>query len=329
MLRDLNPKDIYLGKTASWISGVEGKSDPLPAPEDCREELAELRRICEETQLDGARQEFAIRHNGNSYRVSLLQSLSDIVYVLRYMSASVPTLDQLGIHAGYVSHLLKPEITGMIILAGAFGQGKTTTASSIVTTRLARHGGVAVTVEDPPELPLEGIHGAGICYQTWVEQGQFGEACRKIARYAPDIIFIGEIRDPDAAVEALRASINGKLVICTIHADTVIMAIERLYSLANGRAGNSEDTSSLLASGLLCVMHQKLDGKTIKHPKIEFLWAGGHENQGLKNMIRLRRFDQIGSEVTLQLNRMLMGCRSASDPGMLKDGERRRYPREQ
>ncbi|HAJ90689.1 MAG TPA: secretion system protein E [Rhodospirillaceae bacterium] len=331
MLKDINAKDIYLGKAEAWISGITGDHDPIPAPDHCLEELDELRAMCAAASLESSREEFSIRHHGASYRVSTLNSLSDTIYVLRCMPASVPGIDELNIHPGYVSQLMKPGLSGLIVIAGAFAQGKTTTASAIIASRLRHHGGVAITIEDPPEMPLEGKHGQGICYQTWVNQGQFGEACRKTARYAPNMIFLGEVRDAETAAEALRASINGRLVICTTHADSVPTAIERLYSLANGVTGNSDDTSSLLASGLLCILHQRLEGR-IKRPKIEFLWMGDEENHGVKNTIRLRRFDQVGSEITLQFNRMLMSARPSpplqNAAGNVMEADRRSIPRE-
>lgn len=326
MLKDLNPKDIYIGKTRSWISGTGSPHDPIEVPEEYKSEIDELRNLCEESESQSQQGEFSIRYNGNTYRVSHLKSLSDTVFVLRFMSDLIPRLEELNIHSGYIARLMQPQLSGLVIVAGAFGQGKTTTASALISSRLREFGGVAITIEDPPELPLEGIHGKGVCYQTWVNQGQFGDACRKTARYAPDIIFIGEVRDSETAAEAIKASINGRLVICTTHADNVQMAVERIFSLANGATGSSDDTSSLLAAGLLCVMHQQLvggPGKT-KRPKIEFLWVGGDENHGVKNTIRLRRFDQIGSEITLQLNRLLMDARQTQQKSSPEGVERRR-----
>lgn len=305
MLKDIELKDIYLGREDSWLSGVSGTSDPIPAPEHCLEELRELRQKCDKFSASTSRDEFAVRHNDTAYRVSILKSLGDSVYVLRRFPPFVPAIETLGIHQRYIARLMQPGISGLIIIAGAFGQGKTTTASSIIASRLSRFGGVAITIEDPPEMPLEGKHGEGVCYQTWADSGHFGKAVRKCARFAPSIIFLGEVRDAETAAEALRASINGRLVICTTHADSAPMAIERLYSLANGVAGNSEDTASLLAGGLLCVLHQRLEGEP-KHPKVEFLWLGDEDSHGVRNTIRQRRFDQIASEITLQLNRMIV-----------------------
>lgn len=311
MLKSHIFSDIYLGQGASWLAGVPGTLDPVPAPHDCEAELSELRVMCNNFAETSDKKEFAIRHSEVAYRVSTLHSLTEKVYVLRRFPSKIPDLSSLGIHPGYVSMLLQPHLTGLLIVAGAYGQGKTTTASSIISGRLAKFGGVAVTIEEPPEMPMEGRHGEGVCYQTWVNQGGFGNACRQAARWAPSIIFVGEVRDQETAAEALRASINGRLVVCTTHADSVVMAIERIYSLANGVAGSPDDVSSLLANGLLGVMYQRLEGEP-RRPKIEFLWLRGDEPHGPKNLIRMRRFDQISSEVTLQLNRMLMGNKSPS-----------------
>ncbi|MDZ4129471.1 MAG: hypothetical protein U1E02_35690, partial [Hydrogenophaga sp.] len=73
-----------------------------------------------------------------------------------------------------------------------------------------------------------------------------------------------------------------------------------------------DDTSSTLANGLLAVMHQRLEGEPRK-PKLEFLWLGDQEAQGIRNTIRQRRFEQVGSEVQLQRNRLMVRPRPTSD----------------
>lgn len=305
---------IYLGEVENFFAGIPQTIDPHPAPAQYAEALATLRAKCEANFETTQRNEFTVRDDGISYRVSMLVSISETIYVLRRFPPKVPDIHTLGIHPRHVEKLMTPGITGLIVVAGAFGQGKTTTASSLLTARLAKYGGVGITVEDPPEMPLEGHHGHGICYQTWVEQGGFGNEIRKAARWSPSIIFLGEVRDGESAAEALRASINGRLVICTTHAGSVTMAIERLYSLANAAAGNSEDVANLLANGLTAVLHQRLESDVagVKRPKLQFLWIGENDNsreynsKGVRNTIRQRRFDQIENDVMLQLNQMIM-----------------------
>ena len=303
---DIDFTDVYLGESACWFAGVSGADDSMRAPQEVMGDLLRLRGVCVKTQEDIKRPEFTVRHEDVSYRVSMMQSVGEKVYVLRKFPETVPEFDTLGIMDGIVKFLLTPKMTGLIIISGAYGQGKTTTASALVDERLKHFGGVAITLEDPPEKPLQGARGSGVCYQTWVEDGNFSEAARKAARWAPTIIFLGEVRDGHTAAEALKASINGRLVICTLHANSVQSSLERLYSLANSAGGSIEDTASLLASGIAAIMHQNLEGEQKKRIKTEFLFLRGEDTAGVKNLIRQRKFEQVGSEINLQLNKMMM-----------------------
>lgn len=306
VLNDHNFSDAYLGESHSWLSGVPGTKDPIPAPEDCAEELVKLRNLCIEGGVKHRRDEFAVRYSDRTYRVSTLVSLKETVFVLRRFPEVVPDLHSLGLHDGHIAMLMQPGLSGLLVISGAYSQGKTTTASSLIVSRLSKSGGVAVTLEDPPEMPLEGRHGEGVCYQTWAKQGELDEACRRAARWAPSIIFVGEVRDPETAAEAVRASINGRLVICTTHADNVISTVERLFalSLSSGILGSPEDVAGLLSSGLIGVLHQRLEGDP-KTLKIEFLWTCGEDSTGVRNQIKTKNFRNLGSEIDLQLKRML------------------------
>lgn len=305
-LKEIDFADIYLGENGAWLSGGGIQLDPVPAPPAVKAELDELRKKCVHFGAESGKGEFAIRNNGVTFRASVMKTMSETVYVLRRFPSTVPSLDELGLHPRHMTRLMTHPMSGLVVVAGAFGQGKTTTASGMIVSRLRTYGGVCVTIEDPPEMPMEGRHEEGVCYQTWAAHGGFAEALRNAARWAPSIIFVGEVRDPETATEALRASINGRLVICTVHADNVISAVERLFSLAIGTAGNAEDVSSLMSKGLACVIHQSLEGNP-KRPKIEMLYLRSDDAAGAKNLIKGRRFEQLGSEITLQSNRMLFG----------------------
>lgn len=312
MLKSLTFSDLYLGQENCWLSGVPKTCDPIPAPPECAQELKELRDMCTKVSATTSRQEFSVKHKDIAYRASLLKSLSEDVYVLRRFPEIVPEITDLGVHPRYVELLMKPRLTGLIVVAGAFGQGKTTTASAIIAGRISHFGGVAVCIEDPPEMPLEGRRGEGVIYQRWVEQGGFAQECRQAARWAPSIIFVGEVRDAETATEALRASINGRLVVCTIHSDSARTAVDRLYALANGVAGSSDDVANLMAIGLRAIVHQSLEGDP-KRPRIEFLWLDGEDAVGAQNTIRQKKFNQLDNEIILQRNKMLMQGRRVGE----------------
>lgn len=308
-LKDLVFTDIYLDVGSAWISGVPGTSDPVAASKEDLEEILALRAQCEAyTKANPDREDFPLRHGSTSYRVSTMRTIKEVIYVMRRLSETITPIDKLGIPPSFVEMMMKPAMTGLFIISGTFGQGKTTTASSYVVARISKFGGVAVTVEEPPEAPLHGKHGEGVCYQTWVEQGGFGHACRQAARWAPSIIFLGEIRDAETAIEALRASINGKLVICTAHADNCSMAIERVFALACGIDGSSpDDVLGMLATGLTAVVHQKLESSdSRKQLMLDPLFVAGEDETAVRNLIRQRKFDQLKSFINLQKNRMIM-----------------------
>ena len=306
-LKDTQFSDLYLGNDGSWLSGVPGTTDPIaPKPED-QEELLALRGECEKyIKENPTKEDFRIEHAGIHYRASVMATIVEKIFVLRRLDEKVKPLAALGIPAPVIELMMKKRMTGLVVISGAFGQGKTTTAAALVAARIGAYGGVAVTIEDPTEIPLHGRHGDGICYQTEVQQGGFGHACRAVARWAPSIIFIGEIRDPETAIEALRASINGKLVICTSHADNCAMAIERIFNTASAAGASSEDVVGMMATGITAVIHQRLEpGPTRKNLMLEFLFMTDEDATGVRNTIRHKRFDQLKSVIQLQKNRLL------------------------
>ena len=306
VLRSIQFTDLYLGNDATWLSGVPGTMDPIAAPAEWGVCLGELRDLCQQNSVSTSREEFAVTHEDVTFRCSILRTLDEDVFVLRRFPEQVPDVESLGIHPEYVKALLKQGLTGLVLVAGAFGQGKTTTASAIVKSRIEKFGGVAVCIEDPPEMPLQGRHGEGVIYQRWAEEGGFANECRKAARWAPSIIFVGEIRDTDTAKEALKASINGRLAVATIHSDSARTAVDRLFTLASAKSANSDDVASLMGSGLRVVMHQKLEGSPKKHIKVEYLSLDGDDQIAIRGLIRSRKFTQLDSAIQQQRNQMLL-----------------------
>jgi Tfp pilus assembly pilus retraction ATPase PilT len=312
-LKDATFSDIYVGAGGAWLSGVPGAGDPVASPDTDAEEVRELRAACEEyREQHPEREDFPLRNRNVSYRASVLRAMRETVFVLRRLSDRITPIAELGIPPVFVETMMKPKLTGLFVISGTFGQGKTTTASSLVVSRIAKFGGVAITVEEPPEMPMEGPHGEGVCYQHWVEKGGFAHACRQVARWAPSIIFLGEIRDAETALEALRASINGKLVVCTAHADNCAMAIERIFALACTDGVAADDVLGMLATGLTAVVHQRLEAVAANGRRqliLEPLFMTSEDAHGARSIIRQRKFEQLKNVVQLQKNRMIVGTR--------------------
>lgn len=291
--------NVYLGEQV-YVTGPKVTPNPTVIDADLTKELQTL--CTEKYDLTG-KNEFMVEFEGVRFRASLIDTIKEKVFACRKMPDKVKMLTELGIYDGYTDLFLQPNLTGLVVIAGEFGHGKTWTASGMLAERLHNCGGVAVTLEDPIEMPLNGLHGQGICYQTEVEKNEFGSAMHRAARWAPDIIYVSELRDSDTVTEALRAAINGKLVITTMHADSPISALERVFNYANGYAGGADDVSSLMASAFSFVVHQELakEGEQIV-PRLTPLSFIGDDLISVKSLVKERKWSQLKTEINRQIN---------------------------
>ena len=177
-------------------------------------------------------------------------------------------------------------------IIGATGSGKSTTVSALLKEYLQKKGGYAFTIEDPIEMPLDGVYitpeaELGLCKQTTPPDGKWEEGIKSALRSKPRYIYLGEIRSPDVASEALRAATSGHLVLSTIHANNVSDAINALVKYA-ASSGISEDMAyELVANGFLGCIHQILEGAP-KKAKVTYLFANPDTNAAcqVRGMLR-------------------------------------------
>jgi Tfp pilus assembly pilus retraction ATPase PilT len=183
-------------------------------------------------------------------------------YALRIVSSTVRSLDELGLSASAIEVLTDPDYRsgGLILIAGATGAGKSTTAVAAVVDRLKKFGGYCLTLESPVECAFEGFHGAGYVEQIDASATGFklevATAMRKFPAEIKSIFFFGEVIEETAAAELTRLIGRGHLVITTIHAKDTIRAIEMLVSLAEG--GGEKFARQLIGGNLQAVLHQQL-----------------------------------------------------------------------
>ncbi len=117
--------------------------------------------------------------------------------------------------------------TGMVLVVGPTGSGKSTTLYSIINS-LNTLDRKILTLEDPVELTVPGISQIPVNTQAG---DSFAEKLRAVLRLDPDIVMVGEIRDTDTARTAIQASITGHLVLATFHASTAAAAFSRIVDM--------------------------------------------------------------------------------------------------
>src|ERR1043166_1153446 len=189
------------------------------------------------------------------YRVNLHRTMGRLAAVMRRIKTSVPSLNALGAPEWLMTRWAARE-HGLILVTGPTGSGKSTTIASILqwmNENLVRH---IVTIEDPVEYQFTSDRCHFTQRQVGRDTGTFATGLRSALRQAPNVIFVGEIRDYETALTALQASETGHLVVSTMHSERIADTMERYLNLFP--AEDAKHGVNLLANQLSGVLCQKL-----------------------------------------------------------------------
>jgi type II secretory ATPase GspE/PulE/Tfp pilus assembly ATPase PilB-like protein len=137
--------------------------------------------------------------------------------------------------------------TGMVLIVGPTGSGKTTTMYSLINTMNTDERKI-ITLEDPIEYFMPGV--VQVPVRGDENSSGFGDKLRAVLRLDPDILMVGEIRDQDTARTSLQAALTGHLVLSTFHASNAAAALTRLVDFIG--------VNPLFASAIKLIMAQRL-----------------------------------------------------------------------
>jgi type IV pilus assembly protein PilB len=175
----------------------------------------------------------------------------DVVMRLFNMDQSMYTLDRLGLSGDerkVVDDIIsKP--TGLVMVVGPTGSGKTTTLYSMLNTLNTEERKI-ITIEDPVEYQFAGISQISVHSTEGGNDDSFADKLRAVLRLDPDIVMVGEIRDLDTAKTALQAALTGHLVLATFHASSAAAALTRIADIIG--------QNPLFISAVRLVMAQRL-----------------------------------------------------------------------
>lgn len=319
--------ELLLDQAVCFTGSPEARRLENPDEPDVARRLFSLySKVDPHIQLGTRR--FRVENGDMSFRCQMGENATHSDIQLRVLPTDVPSLADLSMPAAWRALMLDQSLLngGLVLITAPNGQGKTTTASAIVRSRLERYAGLANTCEDPIELPLQGTWGKGLCYQRPANDERdeespgegYHRALIDALRQFPaitgggTILFVGEIRDARTAAETLKAASNGHLVVATIHARSAAGAVRRMATLASsgGDGMDPETARDTLAENLRGIFYQRLlwqregEGWSAAQVRGEVLWSEKYESP-LAKAIRAARFDTINDIAKSQTSRLL------------------------
>src|SRR6516225_5557276 len=240
----------------------------------------------------------------NDIRVATYPTVTGEKIVLRlFNSETAKSLDELALPASAQNELEKflRAPSGLLLLTGPAGSGKTTTIYACLR-RLAEIGGRhIITVEDPVEQIIPGV------MQTEINEAiglDFAKAARHLLRQDPQVLILGEIRDEATAQLAVRAGLTGHLVISTLHAGSCKGVFERLLAMCADHSAVASAVELVLNQRLIRKVCAACGGKgceTCLHtgyqgrvPLVEWLRV----NESIREKIRRRELSSLTSAQT-------------------------------
>lgn len=196
------------------------------------------------------RMELLVNGRQIDFRVSSFPTSHGENFVLRILDREkgIMPLDALGLDVDSYRELklMMSRPTGIVLVTGPTGSGKTTTLYSLLN-EINQEGVNIMTLEDPVEYPMKMIRQTAVNEEIGMT---FATGIRSLMRQDPDIVLVGEIRDSETAEMALRAAMTGHQVFTTLHTNSAIGAIPRLLDIGMSR--------SILAGNVIGILAQRL-----------------------------------------------------------------------
>ena len=238
--------------------------------------------------------DLAISIENARVRMNVFNSTRGLSLAIRLLPGNVPRIEHLNLHPSF--HDICKQKSGLILICGATGCGKSTTIAAMINEVNRTRSGHIITLEDPIEYRF-------FSHKCFTEQRELGthmpsfeQGLLDVLREDPDVIVVGELREPETFRLTLNAAESGHLVIASLHASN---SEDALYRICNSFPSEIQEAVYMqLASTLAWLIVQNLayvEKFGFRVPVLSMLRG----TPGIKGMIRDKRLSQIESAIQM------------------------------
>jgi twitching motility protein PilT len=267
---DLKASDLHVKVGTKPTARVNGTLTPLdeaaPSQADLESVVDQIltpkqKRVFEETK----EVDFAFGVTGLArFRTNFYQQRGTTAMVFRQVPATIPAFEELNLPPVLEDLALRPR--GLVLMCGTVGCGKSTTLAAMIDSVNRREPRNIITIEDPVEFLFRDKKCTISQREIGLDTATFGEGLKHILRQDPDVIMIGEIRDPETMRIALMAADTGHLVLSTLHTIDATQTVNRIISFFPPH--QHEEVRFMLASTLQGVIALRLVPRSDREGRI-------------------------------------------------------------
>lgn len=289
--------DIFIIAGGPVSEKVDGRIQPMDQerllPPQTKALITEIYALAERSMDDYCQQgddDFAFAISGLArFRVNAYRQRGSLAAVVRIVSFSIPDWQQIHIPQKIID--LAKTSHGMILMTGTAGSGKSTTQACIIDEINRTRDCHIITLEDPIEFLHRNKRSIVSQREIAVDTADYLSALRACLRQAPDVILLGEMRDPETIRTTITAAETGHLIIATLHTKGAVNAIDRIID--SFPSSHQAQIRMMLSMVLQTVVSQQMlpDKNGGMVPAFEVM----HVNSAIRSMIRDNKSHQISN----------------------------------
>jgi twitching motility protein PilT len=233
------------------------------------------------------------RYGSLQFRINIFQENDGIAAAIRALSMDVPKIEEIGFPNNIWQDIVNRK-HGLVLLTGITGAGKSTTIASLIGRISEKRACRIITVEDPIEYIFAQKYSIVSQREVGRDVPSFHQGLKEMMREDPDIIFVGEMRDPETIAMTLMAAETGHLVFSTLHTRDATGSVTRILDYFPPE--RQAEVRNQMSLGLAYIVSQKLVPRKDRKGRLAAMEILNN-NYACANLIRHGKVEQIYSQL--------------------------------